>query len=114
MQMHHMVVPMLHWVLSVRGPRAEFNCAFDSVSENNIARSPEVTLDIYNVHGITNMEASSPKRQPAGTVLCGDYVIAQAVQLLFPVAPVACFDGTQIRHWLLTCLTHVFFPCPKR
>ena len=114
-QFHHMVRPMLHWVVSVRQPCSFFCRVHDSVNTHNVWSSPEVVRDLHNVYGSTNVEVISNQRQPPGTVLCGDYAIAMAVDVLGGHQTDIPYDSSQMRQWLLGCLrSNEFLPCPRR
>jgi len=113
-QIHHMCVP-LHWVLSRKEKKGEFTEVYDSASADFVPRSPEVLNDIFQVYGQTNVRVLTTQKQ-GPTVLCGDFSIFTAVELLTVGGDLSkIFDRTVIRQHLLQCLSNqIFIPCPKQ
>jgi hypothetical protein len=81
-----------------------------------IPRAMEVVQSIFQVHGPCRLEVRNDQRQPIGTVLCGDYSIANVVEFLHADSePGKTFLAAGMRGWLLSCLSNGrFHPCSKQ
>ena len=102
-----------HWVLSYKRAGSDFTDAYDICGTSLIPRSPEVLNAIWAVYGDTHVDVQCVQHQ-GSTLLCGDYSIFTAVEILTNGLLTRPFDPKQIRQHLKHCLqTRVFTPCPK-